>query len=146
MLRKRWLVVALAVGALAAVIVGGTVLAQTAQEDGDSPARSFVSRVATILGIEEDRVQDAFDQAAREMQDEALQQKLDRLVEAGKLAQAEADDIREWYESRPDALNKGFFAPGFGGQGHHGWHKMWHGMGRWKGAPETASPEASPTP
>jgi hypothetical protein len=51
--------------------------------EGGSPLQSFASRVAVILGLDEAQVQDAFSQAAGELQDERLQLKLDRLVENG---------------------------------------------------------------
>ena len=124
MIKKRWYVGSLTAVLLAIAITGGAVLAQEGETNGDSPLRSFVSRVASILGLEEAQVQDAIDQAAGEMQDEALQSRLDSLVEGGRLNQEEADEQWEWYQSRPDSISPGI--PGFAGPGHHG-GKMWGG-------------------
>ena len=122
-MKRRLLFVTLLVGILAIGITGGTILAHGARTGGDSPLNSFASRVATILGIEETRVQDAFDQAAREMQDVALQQKLDRQVEQGHLTQEQADEHMKWFLSRPEGLS---FGPGFR---RHGFL----GGGKWSG-------------
>ena len=89
----------------------------------------------------------AFNQAAREMEDEALQQRLGQLVKQGRLTPEEADDYGNWYQSRPDALSP---ALPFGGFGRGGFHRgpMWGGRG-WGGikggweAPSTPTPETS---
>ena len=103
-MRKRWFFVTLLVGVLALGITGGTVLAQENGVGGDSPLGKFTSRVANILGLDEAQVQDALDQAAREIRDESLQLKLDHMVESGRLTQEQADAYLEWYQSRPDGL------------------------------------------
>ncbi len=135
---KRWLFVTLLVAVLAAGIAGGAVLANGDGTEGNSPMESFVSRVATILGLEDAVVQDAFQQAARETRSEALQRKLDRLVDQGRLTLEQADEYKEWYQSRPEgpALGRsfgnrrhGFFGGRmFGGRGRHG-------MGFYNGLP-----------
>ncbi len=128
--KRRWLFVALLVGALVVGITGGSVLAQGSATSGNSPFKSFASRVAALLGVDEAKVQDAFKQAAKEMQDEALQQRLSSMVQQGRLTQEQADQIKTWYQSRPDALSQGFPMGGFGG---HRFHRgmmqggpMWH--------------------
>jgi hypothetical protein len=70
---------------LALGITGGTVLAQGDGSRDGSPAGGLVSRVAAILGLDETQVEDAFQQARGELQDEAIQRKLDTLVENGRL-------------------------------------------------------------
>jgi len=132
-------------GLLVIGITGGAVLAHGGGENGDSPVKGFASRVAGILGLNESQVQDAFKQARAEMQDEALQTKLDKMVENGRLTQEEADEYKEWYDSRPDTLTPGFggrkfhFGQGFGGLRFH------HGMGMWDKAPQSESIEGDVT-
>ena len=119
-MRKRWWFVAVLVGMLAVGATGGAILAQeSGGTNGDSPLKSFAARVAAILGIEEAQVQDAFKQAARELQDERIQRRLDRLVESGRLTQEQADQYIEWYQSRPDAISGGAPLPGLQGRGLH---------------------------
>jgi hypothetical protein len=97
-------------------------------EEESSPAQTFISKVANILGLPEEQVADAFKQARQEMQDEALQNWLQKLVDEGKITQEEADQYLEWWQSRPDinfGLGDGFQLWGGCGHGHRG-----GGMGR----------------
>ena len=147
MKRPRWLFVALLVGALALSITGATVLAHSAGTDGDSPFKSFVSRVATILGLDESDVQDAFDQAGREMEDDALHRSLDRQVERGRLTQEQADEYEAWYQSRPETLSPRLPFRRFGGHGFFGGRMRgghgWFGGGFYHGVDPTPTPESS---
>jgi hypothetical protein len=102
--RKHWLFIPVTVGLVALFVTTGAIFAQ----GNNHPSRGvfthgIVSRVAEILDLEESTVQSAFNQAIREHQDEHLQTRLDRLVEAERLTQEQADDILQWYQSRPDA-------------------------------------------
>ena len=120
----------LLVGLAAALVVvlglaGGTVLAQSADEDGEK--KSFAERVAEILGLESDTVEDALKQARSEMQEERTDAWLDKAVEAEKMTQDEADSLNEWYDEKPD----GVWA-GFGGRGKFGYGRG-HGKFRGKG-------------
>jgi hypothetical protein len=126
-MERRWLVVTLLFAALALGITGGTVLARGPVPSGASPAESFAARVADKLGLDEAKVQAAFNQAARDIQNEAQQQKLERMVAQGRLTQEQADQIKQWYQSRPEALSpgfpfggRGFHDGGVGGRGRHG--------------------------
>ncbi len=146
-MKRRWIFVPLLVGLLAIGVTGGAVFAQGDGTGGDSPAQSFVSRVAAILGLDEAQVQDAFKQATREMQDEAVQQKLARLVEQGRLTQEQADEYLEWYQSRPDTLPPGLPFRGLGGRGFFGERfRGGHGFGGMKfyqEAPPTPVPDSA---
>ncbi len=126
--KRRWLYALVLMGLLVIGVTGGAVLAQGEGENGDSSVKSFASRVATILGLEEAKVQEAIDQARTEIQDERIQSILDRKVESGLMTREEADQYAEWYGARPDgSFYPGFmgrkFHRGFGGRGFH------HGMG-----------------
>ena len=135
-MKKRWFVIPLLVGVLTLGITGGTVLAQEDGTSSDSPVGRFASKVATILGLDGAQVQDALKQAAGEIQDEALQRKLDRLVENDRLTQEQADAYLEWYKSRPEGILSGPKLRGFGGYGfHHGGILGRHGMGFWQQMP-----------
>lgn len=97
-------------------------------EEQSTPGQTFISKVANILGLPEEQVADAFKQARQEMQDEALQNWLQKLVDEGKITQEEADEYLEWWQSRPDidlGPGKGFQLRGGCGHGHRG-----GGMGR----------------
>ena len=143
-MRKRWLVTGLHAGLLSLAVIGGTAVAQEAESGGDTPLKSFVTRVADILGLGEAEVQDALNQAATEMRDEALQLKLDYMVEKGVLTQEEADEYGVWYQSRPDTLSRGFSFGGFGGHGFFR-GRMWGGHGFHGSALPTTVLESSNT-
>ena len=99
----------LVVGLVAAIVVvlglaGGTVLAQSADEDGDK--KTFAERVAEILGLESDTVEDALKQASSEMRDERTDAWLDNAVEAEKITQEEADAYSDWLDDRPEGVGE----------------------------------------
>jgi len=56
----------------------------------------------TGLAIDSEQLKDALDQAQSEMQEEALESRLQNLVDEGKITQEEADQYLEWWQSRPD--------------------------------------------
>jgi hypothetical protein len=143
-MKKRWFVGTLLVGVLALSLTGGTVLAQEGGTDTDAPGKNMVSRVATILGLDETQIQDAFKQAAGDMQDEAVQRKLNHMLENGRLTQEEADAYGEWYQSKPEGLfpGKGFGGHGFSRGGMMGGNGR-HGMGHWEQLPP--KPESTET-
>ena len=146
MLRKRWIIASFLVGLLTVGVVGGAVLASE-HEDG-SPITSFAARVAGILSIDEAQVEDAFQQASKEMADERLQAKLDKQVEAGRITQEQADEYLEWYQSRPDDGigigpksrfgRHGFFKRGRGFRGGFG-----HSRGIPPAAPAPTTPDTT---
>ena len=115
--RKRWLLITTAILVLVVSVTGGVVLAHGGGSS-DGSLTSFVSRVASILGVDETEVQDAFDQASKEIRDEALQKKLDSLVESGRLTQEQADEYKSWLDARPEGLFPGLL-PGLRGHGFH---------------------------
>ena len=125
-MRKRWLVIPVVVLALAVALVGGVVLADGTGDgdDGgsdvsDGSSKGFAARVAEILGLEEDTVADAMEQARQEMHDERVEAWLDKMVESGKITQEQADDYQDWLDDRPEGLDRSW---GKGFRGHHWFH------------------------
>lgn len=109
---------------IAAIIAGSIGSAVLADEGVDNEHETAFAamwdRVAAIYEentgdtLDTEALQDAMKQAQEERQAEAMQNRLDELVEEGKITQEEADQIQEWYDSRPDVL------PGLGLPGHDG--------------------------
>ena len=83
---KRLLIVAAAVAVLglAAVAIGGAV---TSAQDGEGPIGSFLSKVADKLGVSEDELKVAIEEARDETIDEA--------VAEGRLTEEQAERLRE---------------------------------------------------
>jgi hypothetical protein len=115
-MRKRTKILAIVVAAVLVLTLGLTTIAfasGSSEEEGDGdkgPRQTFISKVASILGLEEEQVTDAFRQARREMCDEALEQRLQKAVENGFLTQEQAEQILEWWQNRPDVM-EGFCPP-----------------------------------
>jgi hypothetical protein len=131
-LRKKVILIPLVV---ALVVVGSITGIALAQSGSDSSENTLLARVATILGIDQTKVEDAFAQAQKEMRDEALDSYLKDMVDQSKITQEQADQYKTWWDARPDALDKIEPRFGFGGRGggFHGCGGPW-------------MPPAQPTP
>ncbi len=125
------------VAVLAAVVlvgsIGGIALAQTGT--GGSTGKTLLARVATILNIDQPKLEAAFAQAQKEMRDEALTNRLNDLVKQGKMTQDQADQYQKWMQSKPNVP-----LPGFGPGGHMGF-RGFRGPG-----PAGIAPTPTPTP
>jgi hypothetical protein len=126
-MRNKWVFSILATGVLALGIFGGTVLAQdsgSSDTSGDTAVTTSVAggglleRVAGKLGIAEEDLRTAFDEARSELKSERLVARIDALVADGTLTAEEGTELLAWFESRPTSLD----GIGFGrrGGGHHG--------------------------
>ena len=113
--RRKIILIPLGIAVLLAGSIAGIAFAQ---DSTDSSGNTLFARVATILGIDQTKLEDAFAQVQKEMRNEALTDYLDKLVEEGKITQSEADQYGSWWDSKPDALDK--LAPGFGLGGRGG--------------------------
>ncbi len=100
-MRKRWVLIGLAVGLLAAAITGGVALAWggsghgwgLGRGDHDERKASVAAKVAEILGTDEQETADAIEQANREVRQEARLAALDDL--AGRVAETLGTDANE---------------------------------------------------
>ena len=128
MSRKMKVLVSVLVAVLL-LMVGGTAIAMAQEEEEPAPqeeelspqaeANGLLARIAEILGVPEEDLIDAFTQARQEMMQErwegAFNQALDEAVAEGLLTPEEAEEIREWWEQKPEALGQGLLrcAAGF---------------------------------
>jgi len=104
MWRKKKLIIVAILAATVVLVgsIGGVALAQTGSTDNTTAGKTLLARVAAILGIDQQEVENAFTQARSEMQEEALDSYLKNLVDQGKITQEQADQYKAWWESRPD--------------------------------------------
>lgn len=123
-MRKRWIIISVAAGLLALAITGGAIFAHGPGGRWGHSNGADTARMAELLNVEESQVQEAYRQLRRENQDEALQFRLDRLVEGEVMEQEQADAIMEWYQARPNEMPHGLLGQGFG---RHGFHGRGHG-------------------
>ena len=96
-------------------IAGGVVAAaddsSSNTEDQSQPSdrhQALLDRACAIyeeetgVAVDSEQLRDALDQAQDELWDEALETRLQNLVDEGKITQEEADQYLEWWQSRPD--------------------------------------------
>jgi hypothetical protein len=140
---KKWaLAIVLAVVVVLAVgVIGGVVYAQSGTgTTAKNPGDKLMARVAEKLGIDQDKLETAFKDAQKELGEEALSSRLDKLVEEGKITQDQADKYLKWWQSRPAVLEGPDAFPGFCPQGpmqfkggpmpFNGGMRGFHGKGR----------------
>ena len=150
-MKKRWIIAPLAVAILAIGVLGsGALLAQESDAEGDSTISSLASRVAGILrlngtDVDDADVQDALNQARREIQDEAIQNKLSAMVDNGVITEEQAGEYLQWAQSRPDGFQG--FGSGFGrhgrGFGHGGFGFGMKGMRGFHGSQQAPATDTS---
>jgi len=136
---KKLVVSAILVAVVLVGSIGGVVLA--ADGDDTEPQAQFATLLDKVLAIYEEQtgvaidreaLTDAFAQARDEVRTDALQTRLQSLVEQGKITQAQADECLQWQQAKPDMLfGIGPRAPG-GFRGHGGFRGMGGGCG-WSG-------------
>jgi hypothetical protein len=95
-MKLKILVVSLATVLLGAGITGAVVFAN-GDSGGDREARvsSFAGRVAAILELEAQTVEDALTQASRELREEQLNEKIDLMLENGRITGERAEELRQ---------------------------------------------------
>lgn len=93
---------------LLTVGVASVAMAQTPTSTPQAEGKSLLARVATILGgnVTEQRLIDAFKQANIEARNSAINRALERAVSDNRVSSAEAEQIRQWWQGRPAAVDK----------------------------------------
>ncbi len=130
---KKLIIIIATVASVLALTLSGVAFAQTG-DAGDSQPQDeggvLLDRVCEIyeentgVTLNPEELQNAFAQAGAEMRGEAMEARLQNLVEQGKITQEEADQYLEWWESKPDTK-----LPGpFGFSGVHGFCGGMRGM------------------
>jgi hypothetical protein len=105
---KKWVIVAVLAVVAVAGSVGGVALAADDDSELEKHFGALWERVCAIYedetgeDIDPEALRDAFAQAQSEMRAEALDNRLQRLVDEGKISQDEAAAYKEWLQDRPD--------------------------------------------
>ena len=111
MWRSRKFIAAVVVAGLVLVgSIGGAVLAD--DNENDNGPRAFLGALwdktcaiyedNTGDDIDPEALKDAFTQAQSELRTEALESRLQKLVDEGKITQEEADEHMAWLQEKPD--------------------------------------------
>ena len=92
--------------------VGGaaTVLADDGSTPTDNEAgrKGFQARLADILGLTDEELANACEQAQQQMREEAFIRFLDKAFENERITEADYDAIITWWEARPEAVDSLF--------------------------------------
>jgi hypothetical protein len=144
---KKFIIIMVVAAALAVASVGGVVLAQQANGDEDEtqPEAQHMALLERVCGIYEDNtgtaidaeeLRNAFAEVRGEMMDDAIESRLDKMVENGVIDEEQAQELKDWWESRPEGLPfcPGQMSPWMGG----------HGMQRGFGGPGGFGPPPLP--
>lgn len=82
-------------------------------DEGERPRDLVIASVAASIGVTEAQLVDAIEQAMQDLQakvreriQERQEERLQQAVEDGTITEDEANQIREWWQSRPAALDK----------------------------------------
>jgi hypothetical protein len=79
----------------------------------------LLSRVADKLGISEEELRDALEEAKEDIMaergEQAFNELLDRAVEEGLITEKEATEIADWWEQKPEAFNRAMLRDAFSG-------------------------------
>jgi hypothetical protein len=73
---------------------------------GSQQRKEFINKVAEKLGVPPDKVAAALQEARKERVEQSVTHRIQQAVQNGVITQAEADEIRGWWRSRPDAVKK----------------------------------------
>ena len=154
MWKRKWFILGvllpiLLIGGVAGgVVVAGSDSSSSTEDQSQIAARyqALLDRVCAIyeektgVAIDSEQLKDALDQAQSELQEEALENWLQDLVDNGKITQEEVDQYLEWWQSRPGIELP---LPGLGGHGHGGGMMWGRGFQPWGGpCSSNASAEA----
>ena len=107
---KKFIVITASVAVLLIVaLVGSTAGAVLAQDGDERQGRrgALMARVAEILNIDQQDLESAFKQAQGELREQAIDDRLQELIDDGTLTEEQADEFREWIEARPDVPRVG---------------------------------------
>ena len=97
--KVKILISAIVLALLLTVGATATVLAEGEEETGEN---SLLGRVAEIIGVDEEELTAAFEQAQQEIREDAFISRINEAVEEERITQEQADDIIEWWLERPD--------------------------------------------
>jgi hypothetical protein len=116
-LRKKWLII----GFLCVVVLAATIGGFTIASADDSTAKTgtavntLMDKVAEIYqkntgtAIDSAQLQKAFEEAGAALRTDRMDQMLQNLVDSGKITQAQADQWKAWWNSRPAQITSDEF-------------------------------------
>jgi len=114
---KKFILIAVIAAVVLVGSIGGVVLANDDENQPKAKFGEFIDKVCEIYedntgyAIDTDELQNAIAEAQNEMQAAAIEAHLAKMVENGVIDETQAQELQEWWESRPDVP----VVPGLGG-------------------------------
>ena len=104
---KKFIIVTVLAAVLLVGSIGGVALAQTGNGDDSQPKAphgALLDKVCEIYGegIDCEKLEAAFAQARSEMREAALDNRLQKLVDEGKIEPDQVTAYKEWLQATPD--------------------------------------------
>jgi hypothetical protein len=112
---KKFILIGLLIVIVLGSTLGGIAIAQANDESTNqtqTTETTLMQKVASIYekntgtAIDPTKLQEAFQEAQKEMMTAARDTFLQKLVDEGKITQDEADQYKAWLDSKPDCTNK----------------------------------------
>ncbi len=119
---KKLIIVAVVAAVVLAGSIGGVVLANDVENQPGARHEALLDRICkenTGIAIDADELQKAYAEAQSGMQAAAMEDCLAKMVENGVIDETQAQELQEWWESRPEGVP---FGPGL--RGHGGFRGM----------------------
>ena len=135
---KRFIIITATVATVLALGVSGVVFAGSDNGNGADPEaaqEALLDRVCEIyedntgVALDSDELIEAFAQAGEETMAEMRENRLQSLVDDGKITQEQADEMAEWWQSKPEGLQMGPFGGQGFGSGNMLRNRIRHGFG-----------------
>lgn len=103
---KKWKIFIIVVASTVVVGLSGGAIALANGEQPASTSNPLFAKVATILGITEQKLTDAFKTAQTQLENEAIKNWLAKAFANKTITQAEVDAINTWLAQRPSPATK----------------------------------------
>jgi len=89
---------------LVAVMLIASIPVIALAQEGEAPERqgALMFRVAEMLGIDQQELENALKQAQMESREETFEARLQELIAEGTLTQEQANELKAWMEAKPD--------------------------------------------
>lgn len=102
---KKWKIILAVVAAVVVLALAGSVVVTLAADNPTTPTSTsnpLFAKVATILGVTEKQLTDAFTQARTQLENQRIDQWLAQAVTDKKITQDEANKIKAWLAQKPN--------------------------------------------
>jgi hypothetical protein len=102
---KKFIIFGVVLAVVLVIVATAGIALAADPKPGPRPGQEIMTRVAQILGIDQQKLADAFKQATTEFRTAhprpTPEDRLAQLVKDGKLTQAQADQLKAWMAKRP---------------------------------------------